>query len=63
MLDGYINGKSDYRSEMTLFEDRDSVISGASWQYISSILLVVVGGLFYIFIIHSYSSQVVGVFP
>lgn len=62
MLDGYINGKSDYRSEMTLFEDRDSVISGASWQYISSILLVVVGGLFYIFIIHSYSSQVVGVF-
>ena len=47
---------------MTLYESRDTTIKGAYWQYISSVLLVIVGGLFYIFIIHLYSTEIVGVF-
>ena len=47
---------------MTLYESRDTTIRGAYWQYISSVLLVIVGGLFYIFIIHFYSTEIVGVF-
>ena len=47
---------------MTLYESRDTTIKGAYWQYISSVLLVIVGGLFYIFIIHFYSTEIVGVF-
>jgi len=47
---------------MTLYEGRDTTIRGAYWQYLSSLTLVVVGGLFYIFIIHFYSTEIVGVF-
>ena len=47
---------------MTLYENRDSTLSGAYWQYISSIFTVIAGALFYIFIIHVYSTQIVGVF-
>ena len=47
---------------MTLYESRDTTIRGAYWQYISSMVLVIVGGLFYIFIIHFYSTEIVGVF-
>jgi len=47
---------------MTLYEGRNTTIRGAYWQYLSSLTLVVVGGLFYIFIIHSYSTEIVGVF-
>jgi len=47
---------------MTLYEGRDTTIRGAYWQYLSSLTLVVAGGLFYIFIIHFYSTEIVGVF-
>jgi len=47
---------------MTLYEGRDTTIRGAYWQYLSSLTLVVVVGLFYIFVIHSYSTEIVGVF-
>jgi len=45
---------------MTLYEGRDTTIRAAYWQYLSCLTLV--GGLFYIFIIHSYSTEIVGVF-
>jgi O-antigen/teichoic acid export membrane protein len=47
---------------MTLYESRDTTLRGAYWQYISSISLVLIGGLFYIFLIHFYTTQIVGVF-
>lgn len=47
---------------MTLYDNRDSTLSGAYWQYISSITFVFVGGIFYIFLIHFYNIQIVGVF-
>lgn len=47
---------------MTLYESRDSTINGLFWQFISSATMVIAGGLFYIFIIHYYPTQIVGVF-
>lgn len=47
---------------MTLYESRDSTLKGLYWQFISSVTMVIVGGLFYIFLIHYYSTQIVGVF-
>jgi len=47
---------------MTLYEGRDTTIRGAYWQHLSPLTLVVVGGLFYIFIIHFYNTEIVGVF-
>ena len=47
---------------MTLYERKDSILRGTYWQYISSISFVLVGALFYIFLIHYYSPEIVGVF-
>lgn len=47
---------------MTLYEARDTVLRGVSWQYILSFFSVLVGAIFYIYIIHYFSSTVVGVF-
>jgi O-antigen/teichoic acid export membrane protein len=48
---------------MVLYEERDTVIRGVSWQFYSSLVSIAVGGLFYIFIIHFYNStEIVGVF-
>ncbi len=47
---------------MTLYESKDTTVRGLYWQYVSSIFLVLVGALFYIFIVHVYSTEIVGVF-
>jgi len=48
---------------MTLYDSRDTVLRGVSWQFYSSFVSIVVGGLFYIFIIHIFNStEIVGVF-
>ena len=47
---------------MSLYNARDTVLNGVSWQYILSIFSVVIGALFYIYIIHSFSIVIVGVF-
>ncbi|MEM0159784.1 MAG: MATE family efflux transporter, partial [Candidatus Micrarchaeaceae archaeon] len=47
---------------MNINEGRDSTLRGAYWQYMSSVFTVAVGALFYIFIIHVYTPEIVGVF-
>ena len=47
---------------MTLYERKDSILGGTYWQYISSISFVIAGALFYIFLVHFYSTSIVGVF-
>ncbi|MEM3859955.1 MAG: oligosaccharide flippase family protein, partial [Candidatus Micrarchaeaceae archaeon] len=48
--------------QVGLNEGRDTTLKGAYWQYVSSIFTVAVGALFYIFIIHVYTTEIVGVF-
>ena len=47
---------------MTLYERKDSMLRGAYWQYISSISFVIAGGLFYIFLVRFYPTNIVGAF-
>ncbi len=48
---------------MALYDARDTVIRGVSWQFYSSIVSIFVGSLFYIFIIHVFNNtEIVGVF-
>ena len=41
-------------------EDKEEIRSGIFFQYINSILPVLTGFIFYIYIIHYYSSELVG---
>ena len=47
---------------MSLYESRDTVLRGVSWQFYSSVLSTAIGGLFYIYIAHAFTTEIVGVF-
>jgi O-antigen/teichoic acid export membrane protein len=47
---------------MVIIDSRDRVGTGVFWQYLSSIVSVLAGALFYIFIIHIFTTEIVGVF-
>ncbi|MGC8582056.1 MAG: hypothetical protein ACP5MW_06950, partial [Thermoplasmata archaeon] len=40
--------------------DADSISKGATYQYISTIVVLFEGFLFYIFIVHFFSTEIVG---
>ncbi|MGC9088499.1 MAG: MATE family efflux transporter, partial [Conexivisphaera sp.] len=45
---------------MDLLEDADSISKGATYQYIYTIVMIFEGFLFYIFIVHFFSTEIVG---
>jgi O-antigen/teichoic acid export membrane protein len=47
---------------MDIYESRDKLGTGISWLYLSSIVSVLAGALFYIFISHLFPTEIVGVF-
>jgi len=47
---------------MDIYESRDKLGTGISWLYLSSIVSVLAGALFYIFITHLFPTEIVGVF-
>ena len=47
---------------MSLYEGRDIAFKGVIWQYMSSIVSLLAGLFFYIFIVRLFSTQIIGVF-
>jgi len=47
---------------MVILDNKDRVGTGIFWQYLSSIVSVLAGALFYIFIAHAFATEIVGVF-
>ena len=47
---------------MSLYEGRDMAFGGLMWQYLSSIVSLLAGLLFYVFIIRLFSTEIIGVF-
>ncbi|MEM3252325.1 MAG: MATE family efflux transporter, partial [Thermoplasmata archaeon] len=45
---------------MGLVEDRDKISTGVTYQYISTIIVIFEGFLFYLFIVHFFSTEIVG---
>ncbi len=47
---------------MSLYEGKDNVFTGLFWQYLSFIVTLLAGLLFYIFAIRLFSTEIIGVF-
>ncbi|MEM3790957.1 MAG: flippase [Thermoproteota archaeon] len=45
---------------MGLVEDRDKISTGVAYQYIYTIILIFEGFLFYLFLVHFFSTEIVG---
>ncbi|MEM4137040.1 MATE family efflux transporter, partial [Metallosphaera sp.] len=45
---------------MGLVEDRDKISTGVTYQYIYTIILIFEGFLFYLFLVHFFSTEIVG---
>ncbi|MEM3844606.1 MAG: hypothetical protein QXU98_02730 [Candidatus Parvarchaeota archaeon] len=45
---------------MSLIADRDKISTGVTYQYISTIIGILEGFLFYLFIVHFFSTEIVG---
>ena len=45
---------------MGLVEDRDKISTGVTYQYIYTIIWILEGFLFYLFLVHFFSTEIVG---